>query len=191
LAALRAETQRKRSEQKCEFCGDPVPPDAGTRARTCSKACSVAWQNAKRQAARREAWLAARPVCQRCGGPIPESRRCGVKYCSERCKHNAQAAVWRERAPHYMRQYLYGITAEEWAALLERQGGVCAICGSGEWPGKDNRPHADHDHVTDRVRGALCGNCNNGLGMFGDDPVRLRAAADYLERASSLADRGS
>lgn len=81
-----------------------------------------------------------------------------------------------------MRQYLYGLTPEQYAEMLEEQGGVCAICGTDEWPGKGNRPHVDHDHSTGRVRGILCSHCNHGLGKFRDDPERLRAAAEYLER---------
>ncbi len=42
----------------------------------------------------------------------------------------------------------------------------------------------DHKHGTRIVRGALCNNCNTGLGMFGDEPARLRAAADYLDAAA-------
>lgn len=79
-----------------------------------------------------------------------------------------------------MRQYLYGITPEQYAALLAAQDGLCAICRTDAWPGKG--PHVDHAHDTGRVRGILCGGCNNGLGRFADDPARLRAAAEYLER---------
>ena len=82
-----------------------------------------------------------------------------------------------------MRQYLYGITPEDWDAMLAAQDGRCAICRTDEWGGKGGWPHADHCHTSKRFRGILCDNCNQGLGRFGDDPARLRAAADYLERS--------
>ena len=52
----------------------------------------------------------------------------------------------------------------------------CEICGSTE------RLMVDHDHTTMVVRGVLCGWCNTALGMMKDDPVRLRKAAEYLEK---------
>jgi Recombination endonuclease VII len=78
----------------------------------------------------------------------------------------------RERARRY------GLSLEEFRAILERQGNACAICKR-----SGVRLYIDHCHVTRMVRRLLCGKCNTGLGFFGDDPVRLRAAADYLEAA--------
>ncbi len=42
--------------------------------------------------------------------------------------------------------------------------------------------HVEHCHTTRTFRGLVCEACNHGIGKFYDDPDRLRAAADYLER---------
>lgn len=88
-----------------------------------------------------------------------------------------------ERRSRFKRQF--GITPEHYDAMFEAQGGVCAICGEPETlvdPRKGPRRLAvDHDHETGRVRGLLCGNCNNGLGRFKDSPILLAAALAYLD----------
>lgn len=87
-------------------------------------------------------------------------------------------------ARHYHLVRRYGISAADADALLEAQGGLCAICERdlGE------KPHIDHDHATGKVRGLLCFNCNGGLGQFGDDELRLRAAVEYLRTARGESD---
>ncbi len=70
----------------------------------------------------------------------------------------------------------YGITRDDFYALLAAQQGVCAICGGVE----SQRLHVDHDHTTGAVRGLLCGPCNRGLGSFRDNPRSLQAAVTYL-----------
>lgn len=70
----------------------------------------------------------------------------------------------------------YGLTVEQWDALVLAQQGRCAICLQ-----ELTDPHVDHDHETDAVRALLCNNCNNGLGRFLDDPALLRTAAAYVE----------
>ena len=102
-------------------------------------------------------------------------------YCKP-C-HNARCRETRERlyggSRHYHLTRRYGIGTSEVQALIERQGGRCAICG------REGPEHVDHDHTTGRIRGVLCFNCNGGLGQFGDDVARLQQAIEYLERSAA------
>ena len=79
---------------------------------------------------------------------------------------------------------IYGITADEYNARLESQKGVCAICGtdSPTTTQEDTHKHlfVDHCHTSGAVRGLLCSSCNTGLGLFKDNPERLKAAIQYL-----------
>jgi hypothetical protein len=73
---------------------------------------------------------------------------------------------------------------EEAQAILATADNRCRICG-GPPTGNHKRLVLDHDHVTGRFRGVLCGWCNNGLGMFRDSPELLMAAVRYLEGETS------
>lgn len=74
------------------------------------------------------------------------------------------------------------ITLKEYDALLESQGGVCAICKSPKSQTKwSPYLHVDHDHITGKRRGILCSLCNSGLGQFKDDPKIIAAAIAYIE----------
>jgi hypothetical protein len=74
----------------------------------------------------------------------------------------------------------YGITGADFDAMVEAQGGTCAVC--------DQKPeHVDHDHGTGRVRGILCFNCNQALGNVRDNPDVLRCLARYLDLHNSPA----
>jgi hypothetical protein len=96
---------------------------------------------------------------------------------------------WRERNPDKVREMnkstsraywerKYQITREEFLAQVEQREGRCDICGE-----TDNRTLSlDHCHETNRNRGLLCRRCNMGLGCFGDNPMTLRKAAEYLEK---------
>ncbi|MGH2786660.1 MAG: endonuclease VII domain-containing protein [Actinomycetota bacterium] len=70
----------------------------------------------------------------------------------------------------------YGLSLLEYESLAARQNGVCAICRQPQ----DGGLHIDHDHISGRVRGLLCGRCNKALGLLDDDPTRFRAAELYL-----------
>jgi hypothetical protein len=64
--------------------------------------------------------------------------------------------------------------------LMEKQQGCCAICGCHQ-AGLGKAFDVDHDHTTGKIRGLLCNACNTALGLMGDDPSRLRRAADYID----------
>jgi hypothetical protein len=72
----------------------------------------------------------------------------------------------------------YGLSVEDYARMLERQGCACAICRTKD-PGARSW-HVDHDHATGVVRGLLCHRCNLMLGHAKDSPSVLEAGAGYL-----------
>ena len=124
----------------------------------------------------------------------PEARK--SKYDPSRC-----VDCYREQvaAPNRIRRIsgparraerlrlLYGLTPEDFEAMVATQGGRCAICGRIS----DARLHIDHDHETGAVRGLLCADCNGGVGLPGDDPDRAEAAAAYLRRERAAASRSA
>lgn len=73
----------------------------------------------------------------------------------------------------------YNITIKDYELLLEKQNGKCAICQ------KERGLHVDHNHVTGKVRGLLCGQCNKAIGLLKDDCKVLKNAISYLERVNN------
>ena len=92
------------------------------------------------------------------------------------------------RATHKNRKRKFGITQEQYEALLEAQNHKCAICANPEVAtrnGKLKSLAVDHDHRTSRIRGLLCMACNTMLGNSRESPLTLCAAILYLERSSA------
>jgi Autographiviridae endonuclease VII len=86
----------------------------------------------------------------------------------------------------------YGITLEQQEAMLIRQEGKCAICGTTEPGGKYNKWQTDHSHRENGVvRGLLCYRCNTGLGNFKDNVLVLFKAAIYLTKGESIENNSS
>lgn len=92
---------------------------------------------------------------------------------------------WRaenpERHLHNVVKRKYGISGKEYQGLLDRQGGVCAICRNAEQHQNHQRLSVDHCHTTGEVRGLLCHRCNVAIGSLRNDPLIMRAAAEYIE----------
>lgn len=162
--------------KRCRVCGDVKPIESFYRA-TGSKDGRRGECKACFQAQRRKSYDSGKAVAR-------------AKRWQERNseKHAEYQAEYRNRPERKraMRDLYYrrtfGITADDVDALIEKQGGVCAICG--RTPERLASWHVDHCHETGVVRGVLCIDCNQGIGKFHEDPQRLRAAASYLESAS-------
>jgi hypothetical protein len=77
-------------------------------------------------------------------------------------------------------KHRYKLSADKYSLLLQQQDNLCAICNvSLNLFGKNT--HIDYCHKTKKIRGLLCGNCNQGLGNFRDDINFLNSAIDYLK----------
>jgi len=82
----------------------------------------------------------------------------------------------------------YGMSIEQYDALLDKQRGLCACCKQAEINGR--RLSVDHDHkccpsrmTCGRcIRGLLCQRCNQVLGKMQDSPLLLKRAIAYLKR---------
>lgn len=73
----------------------------------------------------------------------------------------------------------YGLSKEEYMALVALQNSSCKLCEKFE---EDHfKLHVDHCHDKLKVRGLLCGKCNQGIGLLNHSPNLLRQAALYCE----------
>lgn len=103
------------------------------------------------------------------------------EYWHRKRKHVPGALEDRAEYSRWYRRFMkYGITREQYFAMLETQQGKCAICG--DKLGDDLR--VDHDHSTGAVRELLCNGCNAGVGFFKEDVRVLKEAVKYLEKHS-------
>jgi hypothetical protein len=112
--------------------------------------------------------------------------RSRAAYRADTGRHLALTKAWRKANPervrvirHRQRCAKYGITPEEYDALVKSQGGACAICG------RKRKLVVDHDHESGKVRGLLCDPCNLMIGRADDDPGALTRAIVYLTRSAT------
>jgi hypothetical protein len=173
--------------KQCNVCGERKPLTEFYKADGCVDGrrgdCRTCFQ-AKRKAhrdANPDVLEAARARTRRWMAENPE------RYAENHRRFVESGGQKRSfRKTHLKKKY--GLTPEQYEARLERQGGVCLICGRP--PGK-TALHVDHCHVTGRVRGLLCFRCNAALGQFDHDPEVIARAHEYVSihwRYESLRD---
>ena len=97
----------------------------------------------------------------------------------------------KERQRAYALQRKYGVTPEQWQAMLEKQGHRCAICGVTE-PRRKGQWVTDHCHESGQARGLLCHSCNAALGLLKENRQSALKMAEYIqERCEPLCERTS
>jgi hypothetical protein len=132
-------------------------------------------------------------LCKECGAPRAEN--CPMALCEEhfrlynKAKHikylnkervtKGESEYLLDRQIKVLRWRGVDITKEQFKLLLISQTNKCKICSSSE-PGGRGNWHVDHDHITLRVRGILCFDCNRMLGAAKDSIPILQSAISYL-----------
>lgn len=104
---------------------------------------------------------------------VKVSRRQWLDNNVEYCRTRERGYARNNRNKKLIKRY--GITIDQFEEMVTAVQGRCQICQL------VRVLHVDHDHITGRVRGLLCGPCNRGLGCFQEDSQRLCAAMAYLE----------
>lgn len=93
-----------------------------------------------------------------------------AKYCPKyTCKPSYQASKMKFILDKYQ------LTVDQYNELMKISDGKCSICG-------DKQPLViDHNHVTQIIRGMVCGRCNTCLsGYIWDHPIRARKAWKHV-----------
>ncbi len=112
------------------------------------------------------------------------------KVNSEKIKVRKRGRYQENKPLHrsYQLKSKYGLTVDQFDALLAKQENRCGICSkhfttiTGDRKSNGQmKPVVDHDHANGRVRGLLCQRCNSGLGMFDDSVSTIVNAGCYLE----------
>ena len=76
------------------------------------------------------------------------------------------------RTEFYKQKRKY-LSKQVYQVLLEKQGGVCAICGQTQT--SKHKYSLDHDHDTGQFRGLVCKPCNSALGRLERDWDKFQA----------------
>ncbi len=167
----------------CEACGTADRYPDG-RCRSCTRSGG-------------EARGARNAVCGACG--TADRFRAGqCKVCHKRrllrlhetsapcgacgSKDRSKSGACKPCSIKYERKFKYGITDQQFRAMIVAQSNGCAACGDALAALPPKHIHVDHDHSTGAVRGVLCQGCNTAIGLLRDSPSRAMKVASYLRR---------
>lgn len=98
-------------------------------------------------------------------------------------RHWAERPGNKRRTQSNFLRRAHGITIEQKEAMVQAQGGVCAVCQKPEGLRADGLDFVvDHCHITQVIRGIIHRFCNLALGYLRDRPEIADLAAAYLRK---------
>ena len=119
--------------------------------------------------------------CKGCERRRRQQNREGNRQCQRKYARRNREEIQNR---HYQKKY--GLSSIQYNLMAMEQYGLCAICDQPETikdqSGRILPLAVDHDHIANKVRGLLCGNCNRAIGIMKDNSGLLRLAAAYLEK---------
>ena len=108
-----------------------------------------------------------------------------INFIKKQWRDNNKERVSSQQRKDALKR-MYGITLEQFQEIIIKQNNKCAICNKKfNTSSLNSKPHVDHNHATGKIRDLLCGNCNNGLGLFYDNIIYINNASNYLIRHST------
>lgn len=114
---------------------------------------------------------------------VKRYREANLELVRAKAKAYHQSPQRQKARRVYEYEKRYGLTEQQYNELFEKQDYRCAVCRISLGGIPQRQIQVDHEHLSERVRGILCHNCNVGLGHFKDNPQLLRLAALYLENS--------
>lgn len=155
----------------------PEAHKLGGRSTRCIKCITEIRRSKRRSEGRRELYYGFCDVDKQ----IKECSKCKVvlpfdAFTKDINSRGGVCSQCRKCVREYDRMKSYGLTPAQHRAMIEKQRGMCAICEN-----IMDAHHVDHCHDTGKVRGLLCGQCNQALGLFKDNQRSLARAIDYLK----------
>lgn len=119
-------------------------------------------------------------ACTKCG-----ETKGSTQFCKNKARPDGYDNWCKDCKTNSRLLKTYGITNADYQQMLEDQGYACKLCGG---PPRRKRFDIDHCHVSGKVRGLLCEDCNRGLGCFKDNTVLMQTAINYLHENIPIPD---
>lgn len=120
-------------------------------------------------------------LCRNCYSSVQKTKNSKMAKCHPDRPHYGKGlchSCCARKRQKEMNLRDVGLSSELVLKLALRQRFKCGICqktiSKKTWT-------VDHDHISGKARGLLCGRCNTGLGILGDSVRGLEKALNYLK----------